>query len=135
MLNSMDISPVPRRVNDANGVNIRRFVVRSSLPDQVRRPTGANVAGVDGVVEHLGYQGADGDTVAVRKLGEAELIATGPIGFGDDVTVGDAQGGVASAAGLALGAVVNKVGEAQSIASAAGDVVKVFLTLGVRYTK
>lgn len=128
--NSFGIPAAPRRVNDAGGVTLHQVVVQGTNENEVKNPAAVNANKVIGAVEVLGPKnGANGDDVGVRTLGEALCIAAAAIAVGDYVTVAGTTGRVQTNAAAANTG--NIVGIAMSLASAAGDQLRVLLTPGV----
>lgn len=130
VFNSYGIPAAPRKVNDAGGVTLHEVVVQGTNEGEVKNPAAANASKVIGAVEWLGPKnGANGDDVGVRVLGEALCIANAAIAVGDYVTIAGTTGRVQTNAAAANTG--NIVGIAQAAATAAGDQVRVLLTPGV----
>lgn len=111
-------------VEDASGIPAHRVVVAGAVAGRAKLPTGANAAGVLGITTH--GQTRQGAAVAVRKAGIARVEAAGAIALGAPVNVAGATGRV-KAIDEAAGTKVQCVGFAETTASAAGDLVEVFL--------
>jgi hypothetical protein len=126
--NSLGIPALPRTVNDPAGVARRRVVVQGTGAREVKNPAAANAGRISGVVEHTDHRdGADGSDVAVRTLGEVEVLAASAIAVGDPINIADVQGRVKAVGGEAAGTIINLVGDAVTAATAAGDIVTVDL--------
>lgn len=80
------------RVNESNGIEAYRVVIRGAQPREVRLPDLANEPGAVGVTTHS--QGVNGKLISVRRFGVAEVIAAGPVSAGQSVAVAGASGKV-----------------------------------------
>lgn len=130
VFNSYGIPAAPRKVNDAGGVTVHQVVVQGTNEGEVKNPAAANASKVVGVVDYVGpLNGANGDTVGVRVLGEGMCIANAAIAVGDYVEVSGTNGRVKTNAETANTG--NIVGIAQSVATAGGDQIRVLLTPGL----
>lgn len=129
--NSFGIPAAPKKVNDSGGVTLHAVVVQGTNEGEVKQPAGANAAKVIGAVERLGaLNGANGDEVGVRVMGEAICIAQAAIAVGDYVTTA-ATNLTRVQTNAAAANAGNIVGIAMSAATAGGDQVRVLLTPGV----
>ena len=112
-----------------NGVSANRVVVQSGLEGDCKLPDAANAGALLGITMH--GQITPGRRVTVRKGGTAECVAAATISPGTPLMVADASGRVKPVVG-ATGTQINCIGFAESGASAAGDVVEVFLCIHQR---
>lgn len=130
VFNSYGIPAAPRKVNDAGGVTLHQVVVQGTNQREVKNPAAVNAPKVVGAVEWLGPKnGAQGDDVGVRTMGEALCIANAAIAVGDYVTISGTNGRVQTNAAAANAG--NIVGYAVDAAANAGDQIAVFLTPGL----
>jgi len=83
------------RVAATAGVSACLAVVKGSNDGECDLPSGANARAVLGATVHSAEKD---QSVAVRKLGIASLVAAGAIPSGDEVCVADAQGRIKAAA-------------------------------------
>lgn len=127
--NTQNISPKPRKVNDASGILGKRVVVQGTNPREVARPAGANAGNIEGVAIH---DMDNGQHVAVQNAGEAICIASAAIALNADVNIANAEGRVKTVS-EATGTVIQYVGKAKTAATANGDQITVALDIS-RYT-
>jgi hypothetical protein len=111
-------------VEEANGIPAHRTVIVGTAPGQATLPGAANVGGFLGITTH--GQTRDGGSVSVRKAGIARVEAAGAIALGAPVNIAGTTGRV-KAIDEAGGTKVECIGYAESTASAAGDLVEVFI--------
>jgi len=83
------------KVATSGGVGANRVVVQGAADGECDLPASANVFGVLGVTVHSANLG---QSVAVRKLGIASIVAAGAIAAGSEVCAADTQGRIKSAA-------------------------------------
>lgn len=117
------------RVAAPNGIGAYRVVVHGPLAGECTLPAADNAAGLAGVTVHA--QPNAGRTVAVRKVGIAEVAAAGPIPLGAPVIAAGGSGKVKAATG-APGTRVNVLGFAETVAVQDGDIIEVFLSIHER---
>lgn len=112
-------------VNQSGGVAAHRVVVQATTAGQCQYPGGAggSAGTLLGVTQD---EAADGRAVAVRKAGIALVEAAGAITVGDLVEAADTAGRVQAAA-INPGATTEALGWAETAATAAGDLIEVFL--------
>jgi hypothetical protein len=109
-------------VETSGGVPAHRVVVAGSADGTCDLPAAAGADKLLGVTTHA--QATQGAGVGVRKLGVALVEAAGAIDYGDRLEIADTQGRVQTISGVGLKHVV---GQAESTATAAGDLIQVFL--------
>lgn len=115
----------------AAGVSSARVVVAGAGSGQCALPAAANEGQIMGVT--MTSQPELGRGVSVRKAGIADVVAAGAISAGSPVNIADATGRI-KAVDEAAGTKVQCVGFAETSASAAGDVVEVFISIHERTT-
>jgi len=114
------------RITTSGGAGSAIAVVGGSAAGDCTLPVAANAAKVLGITTTS--QSETNRAISVRKAGVAEATAAGPIAIGDPVNIADAQGRV-KAVNEASGTRVHCIGFAESPASAAGDIIQVFLSI------
>ena len=116
----------------AAGITKYSALVHGTGAGGAQLPAAANAANLVGVaqeeVEAPSGGSAVGRGVSVRKLGITRVIAAQAISVGDFVNVADAQGRVKPLNEVA-GTLVHVLGMAETVATAAGDIVQVFLSI------
>lgn len=115
-------------VTEADGVDACRIVVQGTSAGEAALPSASNPASILGVTVHA--QPNVNRTVAVRKAGIARVIAAGAIDAG--AAVNSSDDGKAKAIDETTGTKVNCLGFAETAASAAGDIIEVFISLHQR---
>ncbi len=115
-------------VNQAGGVAAHRVVVQGTNAGECKNPAGAGDSSgtILGVTTHA--QTEDGRSVAVRKNGIALVEASAAIAVGSAVDVADTAGKV-RAVSLEPTEMTNTLGFAETGATAAGDLVEIFLSI------
>ena len=78
------------RVEEEEGIERWRAVVFGTNPGGCKLPAAANAFGVLGITVHS--QARTGKSIAVRRLGIAPVVVTGPVTRGDYLTVADSRG-------------------------------------------
>jgi len=116
-------------VTDTNGVSAYRVVVQGTNAGQCALPASANAGGILGVTVHA--QTLKGQSVAVRKAGIARVTAAGAIQLGAPVNIAGTTGKV-KAINETAGTKIACVGFAETVASADGDIIEVFLSFHER---
>ncbi len=101
-----------------------RAIVKAGASDGTVAVATASTDAIIGVSERL--DAADGDRVDVIHSGIAEIVAGGPIAYGDYFTASNA--GVAVAASPAAGVNARVGGVVLQSATAAGDIIDSLLT-------
>ena len=116
-------------VSQSGGVGAHRVVVQATSAGECKLPasSGENAGTVLGVTTHA--QSENGRPVAVRKAGIALVEAAAAISVGQALEVSDTQGRVQAVSALAAGESTKAVGYAETAATAAGDLVEVFLVI------
>lgn len=118
------------RVTNAGGVEACRVVTIGPNSGECMLPLAPNWPGILGVTVH--GQPASGRSVGVRKNGVAEVVAAGPIRYGEPVIIADTKGKVCAAPSDGKGEKLNCLGFAETNATADGDVIEVFLSIHER---
>lgn len=108
----------------AQGAIPARAIVKAGSADGTVAVATASTDAILGINERLAV--ADGDHVDIIHSGIAEVVAGGPIAYGDIVTAGNA--GVAVTAAPAAGVNARVGGMALQSALAAGDIIDTLLT-------
>jgi len=117
-------------VNQPGGVSAHRVVVQGASAGECALPAGIGPASGRLLGVTTDAQATDGRAVAVRKLGIALVEAASAIALGDAVEAADTEGRVRTVTGLVSSEGTNILGYAETSASAAGDLVEVFLSIG-----
>lgn len=115
-------------VNQSGGIPAHRAVVQAAAPGECKLPTGAGAGGglPLGVSTHA--QPTNGRAVAVRKAGVALVEAAEAITPGQPLEIAD-TGGRVRPVSISAGEFAWTLGFAETGASAAGDLVEVFLSI------
>jgi hypothetical protein len=117
------------RVGAAAGVSANLVVVQGSVAGECTVPGGANAGAILGVTMHS--QSQQGRSVAVRKAGIAECVASTAITAGSPVNIAGASGRVKPVSETA-GTKINCLGFAETGCAGDGDIVEVFLSIHER---
>lgn len=119
------------RVSQSGGVSSARVVVAGGGTGQCALPAAANAGNIMGVT--MTSQPELGRGISVRKAGIADVVAASAITAGSPVNIADVNGRV-KAVNETTGTKVQCLGFAESSASAAGDVIEVFISIHERTT-
>ncbi len=117
------------KATDAAGVEAYAVVVHGVNAGECRLPAAANDAKILGVTVHA--QTLQNHSVSVRKAGIARVVAAGAIALGAPVNIAGATGRVQTVGPHASGK-ANCLGFAETAATAAGDIIEVFICLHER---
>jgi hypothetical protein len=117
------------KITDANGVAANLVVVQDTDPGECKLPAASNDGKILGVTVHS--QSLQNKSVAVRKSGIADVVASGAISPGVPVNIAGASGKV-KAINETTGTKINCLGFAETAASADGDIIEVFISLHER---
>ncbi len=117
------------RISTTGGVSSASVVVSGGEAGDCALPAAANAGNILGIA--VTSQSESGRAVSVRKAGTAEVVAAGAIAAGDPVNIADTSGRV-KAINEAAATKVQCVGFAETSATAAGDIIEVFISIHER---
>ena len=116
-------------IQESSGVGAYRAVVQGTNAGEALLPSAANDGAILGLTVHS--QTRQGGHVAVRKAGIARAVAAGAISVGAPVNVSGTAGDV-KAINETTGTTIQCLGFAETAASAAGDIIEVFISIHER---